>query len=81
MTFCKVPTILANFAAIYILTSVIYLIITRPYGTPFKDAVQKYPELVKIKENSSKKRRNAFHIGLIISIIILRITRPFPYTC
>ena len=81
MTFCKVPTFLAYFGAIYILTSVIYLIITRPYGTPFKDAVQKYPELVKIKKASSNKRRDAFYMGFAISLVILGISRPFPNAC
>ena len=81
MSFCRVPTFLAYFAAIYILTTVIYLVITRTYGTPFKDAIQNYPELVEIKQASADKRRNAFYIGLVISVIIFGVTRPFPNTC
>ena len=81
MSFCRVPTVLAYFAAIYILTCIIYLVITRSYGTPFKDAVKNYPELVKIKKESSDKRRNAFYMGLGISIVIMVVMRPFSNTC
>tara|TARA_B100000401_G_C52493204_1_gene571414 strand:+ start:351 stop:596 length:246 start_codon:yes stop_codon:yes gene_type:complete len=77
MSECKVSIILAYFATIYIIASIIYLCITRSYGTPFNDAIQKYPELVEIKKKSSIKRRDAFLQGLGISIIILCLFKPF----
>ena len=61
----------------YVMASILYLIITQAYGTPFKDAVRKHPELVQIKEESKRKRRNAFYIGLGVSILGLLIFRPY----
>ena len=61
MSECKVSIILAYFATIYIIASVIYLCITRSYGTPFNDAIQKYPELVEIKKNHQLKEEMRFY--------------------
>ena len=77
MSECKVSIILAYVACIYIMASIIYLIITRSYGTPFNDAIKKYPELVKIKKKSSIERRDVFFKGLAISIIVMCIIKPF----
>ena len=77
MNQCKVSVVLAYIAFIYILASVIYLIASRSYGTPFKDAVSKYPELVEIKRESVNKRMVLFLRGIIFSLIILLIARPF----
>ena len=77
MKYCRIPIVLAYIAMIYIMTTLIYLLITRQYGTPFKDAVANYPNLMKIKLDSVIQRQHAFHIGMCISIIILCITRPF----
>ena len=46
MKFCQVSVILAYISTIYILTSIIYLVVSQSYGTPFKNAVRKYPELL-----------------------------------
>tara|TARA_B100000575_G_C23143220_1_gene666036 strand:+ start:6931 stop:7164 length:234 start_codon:yes stop_codon:yes gene_type:complete len=73
---CKVPIIFAYIAIVYILASILYIIQTRSYGTPFKDAVRKYPDLLKIKNNSIDKRRKAFYRGLMVSIILLIFIRP-----
>lgn len=73
---CKVPIIFAYIAIVYILASILYIIQTRSYGTPFKDAVRKYPDLLKIKNNSVDKRRKAFYRGLMVSIILLIFIRP-----
>ena len=73
---CKVPIIFAYIAIVYILASILYIIQTRSYGTPFKDAVRKYPDLLKIKNNSVDKRRKAFYRGLMVSIIFLIFIRP-----
>jgi hypothetical protein len=74
---CKIPVFLAYSMLIYIMASIAYLIITIPYGTPFKDALNKYPELQKIKKESANKRRNAFLIGLAIGIAFVVLFKPF----
>lgn len=77
MLVCEVYPIFAYFAFIYILTSVIYLVITQKYGTPFKDAIAKIPELQAIKDKSVYNRKNAFYIGLTISTVIAVLFKPF----
>ena len=77
MNICQVSTVLAYSATIYIIASIIYIIITRSYGTPFSNAVKKYPELMKIKLESASKRKSAFCIGTFIGIISLIIIKPF----
>jgi len=74
---CTVSIYFAYTALVYILASIFYIIFTRQYGTPFMDAVNKYPTLVEIKKESSKKRRNIFIIGIIINITIVLLIRPF----
>ena len=76
MSECKVSIVLAYFASIYIIASIIYLLITKSLGTPFNDAIQKYPELVEIKK-SSIERRDVFLQGLGVSIIIMCLLQPF----
>ena len=77
MKFCQVSTALAYIASSYIIASIIYIIITKNYGAPFRKAVSKYPELVEIKNESANKRRRAFRIGIGTSIILLVLFRPF----
>tara|TARA_B100001057_G_C22075322_1_gene653598 strand:+ start:278 stop:523 length:246 start_codon:yes stop_codon:yes gene_type:complete len=77
MNTCEVYPIFAYLAFIYILTSLIYLCITSSYGTPFKDAVAEIPELQAIKDKSVMKRSNAFYTGVVISIVIAVLFRPF----
>ena len=77
MNICKIHPVLAYLALIYIITSVYYLIVTRKLGTPFADALKKYPELQKIKKKSANDRGNAFYTGLLISCIIVFILQPF----
>ena len=74
---CKVPIIFAYIAIVYILASILYIIQTRSYGTPFKDALEKYPELKKIKMKSAHERGNAFYVGLAIGVISMVILKPF----
>ena len=74
---CEVSVLFAYLSIIYISTSILYLIISQSYGTPFKDVLSKYPELMKIKNESVKKRKNLFYIGIIISSIIFYILNPF----
>ena len=77
MKFCQVSTALAYVASAYIIASIVYLIITRSYGAPFKEAVNKHPELVEIKNESANKRKRAFYMGIGASIILLVLFRPF----
>ena len=77
LTECKISTIFAYFSVVYIVASIYYLIVTRSFGTPFRDALEKYPELLKIKQKSSSQRARAFYIGLLIGISGLVLLRPF----
>lgn len=74
---CKIPVFLAYSMLIYIIASISYLIITIPYGTPFKDAIKNYPELKKIKKDSAEKRKNAFLIGLAMGLVFVVLFKPF----
>jgi hypothetical protein len=74
---CKIPVFLAYSMLIYIIASIVYLIITITYGTPFKDALKQYPELEKIKKDSANKRKNAFLIGLAVGLVFTIISKPF----
>ena len=77
MRICQVSTGLAYAAAIYISASVFYIVITRSYGTPFSDAVKKYPRLVTIKRLSAEKRKWAFVYGVVFSSILMCMLKPF----
>ena len=76
---CKVPILFAYISLIYIMASVLYLVITNlsKIGTPLKDKIKQDPELLKIKNESSKKRGKIFYISLFISIIIVFYKNPF----
>ena len=51
MMLCKVSMILAYFASVYIMASLIYVVVTRYYGyAPFAKALEKYPELRAIQK-------------------------------
>ena len=77
---CKVPVAFAYMTLVYIIASLVYLIVTMNYGTPFKDNLKKYPKLLKIKMEAVRKRKNAFIIGLIIGILLCVTFKPF-HTC
>ena len=61
----------------YVITSIVYIVLTRHLGTPFKNAVSKYPDLVKIKKDSVQKRYRAFYIGCICAVVIMYFWSPF----
>lgn len=69
--------ILAYIALIYIFSCIYYLIMTRNIGTPFSDLIKKYPNIMKVKAESSKKRSEIFYNGLLIGTILLIFFRPF----
>ena len=75
--YCKLPIILAYSMLTYIIASIVYLLVTLNYGTPFKDELKKYPDLQRIQKESSNKRRKTFLIGILIAILILIILKPF----
>ena len=77
MKVCQISTILAYIATIYILASVFYIATTRHLGTPFKNAIKKYPELMKIKMKAVRQRRLAFYSGIAISSFVLYFFHPF----
>ena len=77
MNICNISTILSYITIIYVLASVYYIIFTKKLGTPFLDEVNKYPTLKYLREQSKKDRRDIFYHGIITSIIILIIFRPF----
>jgi len=73
--FCKISIFLAYSMAIYCLSCVYYMIRTRAIGTPFKNSLTK--KQIEIKKKSVITRRNIFIEGLLISLIIIIIFRPF----
>ncbi len=77
MEYCKIPVFLAYILLIYVFASIYYLIVTRKYGTPFKNAVNNYPHLVQIKNESANKRRISFYNGIFISCIVIFLVKPF----
>jgi hypothetical protein len=77
---CQIPLFLAYLMATYILASMYYMFESKSVGTPFSDAIEKYPELLKIKQQSSKTRSKIFYTGFIGSIVILVFLQPFK-TC
>ena len=72
---CTVSSYLAYAMAAYSLTSGYYLVISRWAGTPFKDSLTK--EQIEIKKKSAKVRRNIFLQGLVLSIVLLYLSKPF----
>ena len=77
MKLCQVSVVLAYISTIYILSSIIYLVVSQSYGTPFKNAVGKYPELLEIKMKSVEKRKKLFYTALIVSTAVMFLLSPF----
>ena len=77
MNICEIHPILAYLALVYIIASVYYLVFTRQFGTPFADALEKFPELKEIKKKSATERRNTFYCGLALACVIICIFKPF----
>jgi hypothetical protein len=66
---------LAYGMAVYALASIYYLLRTRSIGTPFNDSLSEKQK--KIKKESSKIRKNIFIQGIVGSIILMVMTKPF----
>lgn len=75
MNACKVSIYLAYAMLIYLLGSIYYFIVTRFIGTPFNDSLTNKQK--EIKNKSSKKRKNIFYQGIIISLLICLFFKPF----
>ena len=41
-------------ATVYVIAALYYMFMTRNIGTPFKDALQDYPNLMKIRNDSKR---------------------------
>jgi hypothetical protein len=75
MEYCKFPVILADVLIIYLISSVLYLILTANIGTPFRDSLT--PEQLKIKNESSKIRSKIFYGSVIGVAAIVFTVKPF----
>ena len=74
---CTLPVVLAYFATAYLGASIFYLIVTRSYGTPFRDSLTS--EQKRIKHQSASQRKGAFMMGFGLSVLLLLFIRPFRY--
>ena len=75
MNTCQIPLFLAYLGSAYILGSLYYLTTTRYLGTPFNDSLTDKQR--QIKSKAVKQRYRAFKTGLLVSIVLLAIFRPF----
>ena len=75
MEYCKFPVILADILIIYLISSLLYLILTAKIGTPFRDSLT--PEQLKIKNESSRIRSKIFYGSVIGVAAIIFIIKPF----
>ena len=65
----------AYISMIYVISSIVYYLITRCMGTPFMNSITQ--EQKKIKKKSTKQRANVFMFGIICGIIVIHIIDPF----
>lgn len=72
---CLVSWYLAYGMALYCMASIYYFVRTRSIGTPFNDSLTN--EQREIKKKSASVRKNIFIQGLVGSLIVLIIFRPF----
>jgi hypothetical protein len=77
MEVCKISIHLAYFAAIYIGASMYYLFSTKMFdiGTPFNDSLTERQRF--IKKQSVNTRKTLFYQGIIGTVLILFVSRPF----
>lgn len=72
---CLVSWYLAYSMALYCMASIYYLVRTRSIGTPFNDSLTKQQRL--IKKESASIRKGIFIQGIVGSVILLLVFRPF----
>lgn len=68
--------VLAYLSLAQIIASVIYMVVTAGFGTPYKDALRHYPELVAIQESSSRKRKSVYFVAVLAAAAALAALRP-----
>ena len=73
--YCKIPTLLAMLAAVYILASMYYMVMTRNIGTPFRDSLDE--KQLEIKAAAVKKRSSIFYTGAMIALLVVLVVDPF----
>ena len=73
--YCKIPTLLAMLAAVYILASVYYMAMTRNIGTPFRDSLDE--KQLEIKAAAVEKRSGIFYTGVMIAVLFVLVVDPF----
>lgn len=67
--------VLSHISLVYIIASIVYLMISRFVGTPFKDSLTEEQE--QIKKESAHLRAQIFVIGILIAFISVYVTKPF----
>lgn len=72
---CKISMILAYLMSAYCMATIGYLVGTANIGTPFKDSLS--PEQLEIKKKSADQRSRIFINGLVVSMLILYLWKPF----
>ena len=72
---CIMSSYFAYTMVIYCLASIYYYVRTRGIGQPLNESLSAKQK--KIKEESSRKRRNIFLEGLGISFIVMLLIKPF----
>lgn len=70
----RVTAGLAYLALAYLMTSVVYLVLTINIGTPFSDNLTAEQRCIKAK--AVRKRGGIFLISIVFSTVILAMTRP-----
>ena len=72
---CPTPVAWLAYAALaYVITSILYLLLTRRVGTPFSDSLT--DEQGAIKAAAAGVRRRIFLASLAVSVLLLALTRP-----
>ena len=68
-------TLLASLALAYSLSTVGYIALTYAYGTPFRDSLTMTQ--LEILADSKAKRKRAFMLSVVGSLVLIAVWRPF----
>ena len=73
---CGVATMILSYICMtYIGACVVYLVATRFVDTPFSDTLTE--EQKSIKKESAMLRKKIFFAGILVTLLVLGVTRPF----
>jgi len=64
-----VTAALARIAIVYMVACIVYLMVTRTYATPFADSLT--DEQLEIRGESTRIRKHAFYMGVVIGILVV----------